>query len=305
MRNLPPLSAIRVFEAAARLENFTAAANELGMTQAAVSYQVKLLEQRLKSPLFFREKGRATLSPLGARLLPSLTQAMDMMESAFASHREEDEGLLTIATTRTFANAWLVWRLGEFQLEHPDLAVRLTTDHRLVDLNGGEADLAIRAGQGSWPGVDAEKLMPIDYTPMCSPAFLRKAEEQLGRPIEHADLVHLPAITPEDEWLDHWLAHVGVRGEGRQRRGGLRLDSQADEAAAVMTGTGFAMLTPFFWKNDIADGRLAQPFPETTQGRFGYWLAMPPARKSVPKISRFRAWLIDKIKDSTCPNSQG
>src|SRR3990167_3948130 len=98
MRQLPPLAAIRAFEAAARHENFTSAANELGMTQAAVSYQVKLLEERLRAPLFTREKGRVRLTALGARLLPTLSGAFDAIDAAFAAHREEDEALLTIAT---------------------------------------------------------------------------------------------------------------------------------------------------------------------------------------------------------------
>ena len=107
MRRLPPMAAVRAFEAAARAENFTAAAAELGMTQAAVSYQVKSLEERLGAPLFVREKGRVRLTPLGARLLPALSNAFDSIEAAFATHREEDDSLLTITTTHTFANTWL------------------------------------------------------------------------------------------------------------------------------------------------------------------------------------------------------
>ena len=137
MRRLPPMAAVRAFEAAARTENFTAAAAELGMTQAAVSYQVKSLEERLGAPLFVREKGRARLTPLGARLLPSLTSAFDTLEAAFASHRQEDESLLTVTTTHTFANTWLAWRLGGFQMEHMDLAVRMTTSNEIVDLQVG------------------------------------------------------------------------------------------------------------------------------------------------------------------------
>ena len=134
MRRLPPLAAIRAFEAAARTENFTAAAAELGMTQAAVSYQVKSLEERLGAPLFVREKGRARLTPLGARLVPALSGAFDAIEAAFASHRQEDESLLTITTTHTFANTWLAWRLGAFQMDHTDLAVRMTTSNEVVRL---------------------------------------------------------------------------------------------------------------------------------------------------------------------------
>src|SRR3989337_4264418 len=126
MRKLPPLTAVRAFEAAARNESFTAAAAELGLTQAAVSYQVKAWEERLGAPLFVRERGRARLTPLGLRLLPTLTQAFDSIEAAFASHKAEDESLLTRTTTSTFANTWLAGRLGGFQMEHADLGVRGT-----------------------------------------------------------------------------------------------------------------------------------------------------------------------------------
>ena len=131
MRRLPPLTAVRAFEAAARTENFTAAAAELGLTQAAVSYQVKALEERLGAALFVRERGRARLTPLGQRLLPTLSQAFDSIEAAFATHQAEDESLLTVTTTHTFANTWLAWRLGGFQMEHPDLAVRMTTSNEV------------------------------------------------------------------------------------------------------------------------------------------------------------------------------
>src|SRR5881394_928879 len=158
MRRLPPLAAVRAFEAAARTENFTAAAAELGMTQAAVSYQVKSLEERLGSPLFVRERGRARLTPLGARLLPSLTSAFDSIEAAFASHQQEDESLLTFTPTHTFANTWLAWRLGAFPMEHPDLAVRMTTSNEVCDLRAGDADVAIRAGSGGWEGLEHHRL---------------------------------------------------------------------------------------------------------------------------------------------------
>src|SRR6476620_5555437 len=181
MRRLPPLAAIRAFEAAARTENFTAAAAELGMTQAAASYQVKSLEERLGAPLFVREKGRARLTPLGQRLLPALSNAFDSIEAAFASHRQEDESLLSITTTHTFANTWLAWRLGAFQMEHPDLAVRMTTSNELCDLRSGDADVAIRAGRGEWEGLEGQRLFESAFTPMTSPECLAEVERKLGR----------------------------------------------------------------------------------------------------------------------------
>src|SRR4051794_3599115 len=157
MRRLPPMAAIRAFEAAARTENFTAAAAELGMTQAAVSYQVKGLEERLGAPLFAREKGRVKLTPLGSRLLPALSSAFDTIEAAFATHREEDESLLTITTTHTFANTWLAWRLGAFPMEHPDLAVRMTTTNELCDLRGGDAAVPVPARTRGSGGVGGHR----------------------------------------------------------------------------------------------------------------------------------------------------
>ena len=298
MRKLPPLSAVRVFEAAARLENFTAAANELGMTQAAVSYQVKLLEQRLGAPLFVREKGRVRLSSLGARLIPSLKEGFDLIERAFAESNEDDEALLTVATTFTFANTWLAWRLGAFQVLHPDLAVRLTTGNALIDLKAGDADVAIRAAAAPREGLDSTELMQVDFSPMCTPSCLRRTEAGLGRPIEPADLPNLPLISPDDDWWDHWFAAAGVEGATRSRTRGLRLDSQADEGHAAMGGQGFVLLTPAFWKNDIADGRLVQPFALTATAGFRYWLVTAPERRSVPKVKRFREWIMAMVAET-------
>ncbi len=295
MRRLPPLAALRAFEAAARLENFTAAAAELGMTQAAVSYQVKSLEDRLGAPLFVRERGRARLTALGGRLLPALSSAFDRIERAFASFSQEDESLLTITTTYTFANTWLAWRLGGFQMEHTDLAVRMTNSNAIVDIRSGEADVAIRAGLGEWPGLETLMLMPIDFTPMASPAFLARVTRELGRPPEPADLPNLPMLTPDDDWWETWLADAGVASEGRPQRRGLRLDSQANEGQAAMGGQGFVLLTPAFWRGDIAVGRLVQPFAQISTRGFAYWLVYPPERRLVPKIKRFREWLIAEM----------
>lgn len=297
MRRLPPLAAVRAFEAAARTENFTAAAAELGMTQAAVSYQVKSLEERLGAALFVRERGRARLTPLGQRLLPKLTQAFDTIETAFASHRAEDEGLLTVTTTHTFANTWLAWRLGGFQMQHPDLAVRMTTSNAVVDLHSGEADVAIRAGLGTWEGLETHKLIDVDFTPMASPACVQKHEVELGRRLEPADLVNLPLIGPHDDWWSLWLRAAGVPPDQHRPRRGIRLDNQANEGHAAMAGQGFALLTPFFWKGDVGSGRLCQLFDLTATAGFAYWLAFPPERRMLPKVKRFREWLLAELAE--------
>ena len=298
MRRLPPLASVRAFEAAARTENFTAAAAELGMTQAAVSYQVKSLEERLGAPLFVRERGRARLTPLGTRLLPALSGAFDAIEAAFASHREEDESLLTITTTHTFANTWLAWRLGAFQMEHPDLAVRMTTSNEVVDLRSGDADIAIRAGRGEWEGVEQHRLFESAFTPMASPHCLAEAEAKLGRPIQPHDMPALNLINPSDSWWQQWFSDNGVPAdESVLNRRGVRLENQANEGHAAMAGQGFALLTPLLWKGDVTDGRLKVLFPDRVSTRgWAYWLVYPNERRMVPKVKRFREWLLEEME---------
>ena len=300
MRRLPPLAAIRAFEAAARTENFTAAAAELGMTQAAVSYQVKSLEERMGAPLFVREKGRVKLTALGTRLLPALSSAFDTIEAAFATHREEDESLLTITTTHTFANTWLAWRLGAFQIAHPELAVRMTTSNELIDLRSGMADVAIRAGRGDWEGLEHHELFKSSFTPMASPECVAELQAKLGRKIEPTDLPGEHLINPSDDWWLQWFADNGIPyDESILRRAGIRLENQANEGHAAMAGQGFALLTPLLWKGDVAAGRLCAPFPERISTRgWAYWLVYPSERRMVPKVKRFREWLLDEMQSA-------
>jgi len=268
------------------------------MTQAAVSYQVKSLEERLGSPLFVREKGRARLTPLGQRLLPALSSAFDSIEAAFASHREEDESLLTITTTHTFANTWLAWRLGAFQMAHPDLAVRMTTSNEVCDLRGGDADVAIRAGNGGWEGLDEIRLFESAFTPMTSPDWLLEVERKIGRKLQPQDVPQEKRINPTDEWWQQWFSDNGVpTDDALLRQAGIRLENQANEGHAAMAGLGFALLTPLLWKGDVAAGRLSVPFPDRVSTRgWAYWLAYPRERRMVPKVKRFREWLVAEMR---------
>jgi LysR family glycine cleavage system transcriptional activator len=290
MRRLPPLAAVRVFEAAARHENFTSAAAELGMTQAAVSYQVKLLEERIGAPLFRREKRRVVLTDAGRRAAAPITRAFDAIDSAFATIRAEDAGVLNVSTTNTFANTWLAWRLGSFQMAHPEMAVRLLTNEAIADFASDEADVAIRSGLGGWDGLVAEEIVPIDFTPMCSPGFL----DRYG-PFTPDDLLDVPQISPHDPWWPFWLREAGVDVPEGPPRPGVRLDSQAHEGHAAMAGQGVAMLTPFFWRNDLAEGRLVRLFDRVSTRGYAYWLVYPEARRGVAKIKRFREWLLAEL----------
>ena len=293
MRRLPPLSAVRVFEAAARHEHFTTAATELGMTQAAVSYQIRSLEERVGVKLFERGKGRVRLTEAGKRLLAPLSDAFDRIDGAFAALRTEDDSQLAISTTMTFANTWLAWRIGGFQMEHPGLAVRLSTSGELVDFARDEFDVAIRAGMGEWPGLHAQKVIGIDFTPMCSPRFLAEwREAHPGRRLEPADLRDLPRVSSNDPWFDQWLSEMGVAAPEHPPRAGVQLDSQTAEGTATMAARGFGMLTPFFWRWDLTEGRLVRPFAHVASRGWAYWLVCPEHRRAVPKIKRFCEWLL-------------
>ena len=290
MRRLPPLAAVRVFECAARHENFTTAAAELGMSQAAVSYQIRQLEDRLGVALFRRERRRVLLTEAGKRAASATTRAFDALDAAFAELRAEDEGLLTISAPQTFANEWLAWRLGGFQMAHPGLAVRLQVDDALVDFATSQADVAIRGGFGRWPGLSADHLVTIEVTPMCSAGFVRRH----GRPTP-AELLDLPLLSPENAEWPLWLAKAGVAVPPGPIRRGVSMASQANDGNGAMAGQGVALLTPFFWRADLAEGRLVRLFDTLASEGRSYYLVAPEHRRGVAKIKRFRDWLLAEI----------
>ena len=293
MRQLPPLPSVRVFEAAARHENFTSAAAELGMTQAAVSYQVKLLEDRLGVPLFLRSKRRVTLSEAGRRAAPLVARAFDTLADAFGSLVAEDESVLAISTTQTFASNWIAPRLGAFQLARPELAVRLNTDNRIVDFAREEVDVAIRStlGKAEWPGLRKHFLFRLHATPIASPEF--RDAHRIERP---ADLLRVPRLTPEDEWWELWLGEAGLSAAHVSRPVGIRFDTQAMEGQAALSGAGVGMLTPLFWRQELAGGRLVQLFDAVSFDGPGYWLVYPEHRRNQPKVRAFRDWILAEVE---------
>lgn len=291
MRKIPPLAAVRVFEAAARHENFTLAARELGMTQAAVSHQIRLIEGHLGQQLFRRERQRVVLTETARRAAADIGKGLDMIEAAFAEMRSDDEATLTISTTPTFANAWLAWRIGRFQMLYPDIAVRLLMQEGLADFSGDGVDVAVRSGHGGWPDLATHHLMDQDFTPMCSPKFLAA---QGGR-IDPADVLRLPLISPQDPSWPCWLQQAGLAQPGTLPLQGLRMDTQANEGHAAMAGQGIAMLTPFFWQQDMSEGRLVQLFPQVSSLGMAYWIVYPDHRRRTRKIRRFCEWLLAEI----------
>jgi LysR family glycine cleavage system transcriptional activator len=290
MRHLPPLPSVRVFEAAARHENFTLAAGELGMTQAAVSYQIRLLEERLGVPLFVRSKRRVTLSEAGRRLAPVVSDAFDRLSEGFSGLVDEDESVLVISTAQTFASNWLSFRLGGFQIARPELAVRLHTSNALTDFASDEVDVAVRMGPGPWPGLRQHFLFCLYSTPLCTPDF--RDRHRLERP---EDLLRVPRLNAHDWWWKQWLDEAGVCLEDESPRQGIRLDSQALEGNAALAGHGVGLLTPLYWRSELAAGRLVQPFELVTVSGPALWLVYPEHKRGRAKIRAFRDWLLGEM----------
>ena len=292
---LPPLASVRVFDAAARHLSFTKAAAELGMTQAAVSYQIKQLEDRVGTPLFRRLTRRLELTETGLQLAPAVNDALGRLAEAFAGIRGEAARVLKITTMHTFASNWLVPRLGRFERLHPDLAVWLDTSVRVVDLIAEEVDVAIRVGHGEWPGLIAERLMPVALTPMTSPALVAGAGGGLEKP---ADLLKLPLFREDDDAWEAWFALAGHPVSPGVARG-ARLDNQQMLGNAVVAGQGVALLNPSFFADDLASGRLVQPFPHRLYSRRSYFLAYPKIRHEQAKIRAFRDWILAEYAAET------
>lgn len=263
------------------------------MTQAAVSYQIRLLEERLGIALFQRSKRRVTLTDAGRRVAPLVTSALDTLEDAFSGLVAEDQSILSISTSQTLAGAWLAPRLGTFQLRHPDLAVRISSENRIVDFSTGEFHAALRVGRGGWPGLKCHFLFRLSFSPICSPEFA--ARHRLERPEQ---LLDLPRLSPNDEWWDEWFRDAGVKEHPGTRMSGLVLDNQMMEANAAFAGIGIAMMTPMFWRSELASGRLVQPFPCIYVTDRSHWLVYPEGRRNQRKIAAFRDWLLAEIEAS-------
>lgn len=301
MRQLPPLAAVRVFEAAARLLHFTRAADELGMTQAAVSYQIKLLEERLGAALFQRTGRGVVLTPVGERIAPLVTAAFNGIDDAFRLVRREAAEVLTVSTSNSVATNWLAARLGGFQLAHPGLAVQLQVQDAYADLERGEADIAIRTVAEPGAGLKADFLMRAACAPFASPAFLARHPTSASP----AELLALPRLSPEDPWWQLWSDQVGGPRLQPPTTRGIRLDSQVLEGNAAIAGHGLAILNPALWRTAVTAGQLVRASPQVAFDRVCYWLVYPHAQRNVPKLRAFRGWVLAEMAADAADNADG
>ncbi|MCC4602640.1 LysR family transcriptional regulator [Xanthomonas campestris pv. badrii] len=278
-----PLNALRAFEAAARHQNLTRAANELCVSQAALSHQIKGLEQQLGTSLFHRLPRGVALTDEGAALAPVLGEAFDRIATTlerFADGRYRE--VLSVGVVGTFATGWLLPRLPAFHAAHPDIELRLSTHNNRVDLAGEGLDLAIRFGDGDWQGQIAHALMEAPFAPVCAPSMARG----LRTP---ADLAQLPLLRSYrlDEW-PQWFRAAGVAEVAAR---GAMFDSSLTLASAAAAGAGVALLPLPMFRQDLDAGRLVCPFPITIDaGR--YWLTRLRSRPESEAGRRLLAWLL-------------
>jgi len=285
---LPSLNGLRAFEAAARHLSFTHAAQELNVTQTAISHQIRRLEEELGIKLFIRQSRALALTPQAAEYLPGIRAAFqDLRTATDRLLRKGDDRVLTISTLTSLAVKWLLPRLSSFQEQHPEIDVRITTSTELVDFRTSNVDAAIRYGQGRWPGLDAEWLMAEHLFPVCSPKLLN-GERALRRPedLEHATLLHTSSTI--DDWR-LWLTAAGLPAHLSQNRG-LTFDLAFMTIQAAIDGLGVAMGHTAYVADDVANGRLVVPF-NVSMPSAGYYFVTPQDRPATPKLNLFRDWL--------------
>ncbi|MEO1191293.1 MAG: transcriptional regulator GcvA [Pseudomonadota bacterium] len=287
MPALPSLTALRAFEAVGRLGSFTAAAEELSVTQAAVSHQVRQLEAQLGQPLLRRTTRKVALTPVGARLLPAATSAFTQLETAVAEVRRGDRQL-AVTTTPGFGARWLAPRLGRFATAHPDWEVTVRHTTRVLDLEREGILAAIRWGDGDWPDLKADLIIDAPLVPMASPEFVEK--ERLETP---ADLARVTLLHDEDqsEWRE-WLLVAGMNPDLALR--GLIFDDENALIQSALQGQGVALLTPSLAGEALESGRLIRPLAGSLAGDSGYYLVYPPSRAADPKLTAFRAFLLSE-----------
>ncbi len=292
---LPTLNGLQMFEAAARHLSFTRAAEELNVTQTAVSHQIRRLEEQLGVRLFVRLNRKLALTREAQDYIPAIRTAFEDLRLATERlRRARADDVLTVSTTMSLAAKWLVPRLGRFQEANPGIDVRISTSMRLVDFRREEIDVAIRFGHGEWPGLRATWLMAEDIFPVCSPGLLAGAKP-LARPEDLARHTLLHVGTRRDEW-QLWLTAAGVPGE-LAARPSLTFDQRLMALQAAMDGLGVALGYQRIVEADLAAGRLVVPFDITAPraGQAGYYVVAPRETADVPRIARFREWLLGAV----------
>lgn len=297
---LPTLSQLHTFEAVSRRKSFTGAADELCLTQSAVSRQIKALEEHLGTPLFRRRHRAIDLTIEGRKLFGAVTRGLDEIAQCVSELRLASETpQITVAASVAFAYYWLMPRLERFSIRHSDIDLRVLATDQQVDLHLGDVDIAVLYGHGRWDGVETHRLFGERVYPVCSPRYLQEHPELL-RPRDCLDqtLLHLEGggnIWGAVDW-QVWLLGQGVIGQPVRR--GISLNSYPMVLQAAETGRGIALGWSYVTDALLADGRLLCPVGEPLETQNSYYIGASVASVSNPAVASFLQWIMEEVSQA-------
>lgn len=292
MIHLPPTQALRTFEVAARLLNFTRTARELNLTQGAVSHQIRELETLVGVRLFDRRARGLALTDAGALYLPFVREALERLRAGGeAVSRTRQENVLTVTMSPNFANKWLVPRLGDFAESHPQIDLRISAARRHVDFAIDGIDLGIRHGTGDWPHLHVTRLCPEWFFPVGSPPYCSEHSVISTDDLTRVRLLH---DQERSKWRE-WLAAFGI-DPTISDQGPIFSDTSLAIDAAV-AGQGVALARSALAALDLKAGRLIRPFGESIPAPFAYWIVCPRAAADNPNIQALREWLLSEAEN--------
>ncbi len=287
-RRLPPLNSIKCFEATGRVLSFTRAAEELNVTQAAVSHQIKVIEDYLGIPLFIRQPRKLVLTEQGKVLLPEVIEAFDKISSAVGALRKQQfNNTVSVRLAPSFAAKWLSPKLKLFWLQYPDIDLRLFHAHPSVEFEREDIDIAVTYGRGDWQGVVAEQLLSLDFFPVCSPTFMGN-----DKPLTEIDNLRYYTLLHDANyqcWND-WLKLAGKETINANK--GTVIDDTNVLIQAAVDGQGVALGSMTFVEDLLESGRLVRPFDITLNNDFAYYVVCPAAHLNNPAVKAFKDWLL-------------
>jgi LysR family glycine cleavage system transcriptional activator len=294
---LPPLTALRTFEAAARHQNFSRAGDELHITHSAISHQMRALERELGVALFHRGGRGVQLTEPGRTLAAAVRGALDRIARGVETVRERRHRALTVSVLPAFATHWLIPRLADFDRRHPDIDINIRASPLLIDFTNEDVDLAVRYGGGQWPGVHAVPLADEEVFPVCSPRFndgrLPKTLGQLAR----SRLLH----TPLQPW-DEWFGALGVESPAPRR--GMTFAETDILLRAAIGGLGIALSRRLLAQPELDAGRLVRPVPQTVRAERSYYIVYSAHIEPSQHLAIFRDWLLEQARPLSMKESQ-
>jgi LysR family glycine cleavage system transcriptional activator len=298
--HIPSLSVLQAFEAAARHLSFTRAAEELNVTQSAISRHIRGLEARLGLRLFRRTKQRIALSEAGEAYLPEVRSCLDRIEAStkqLVTYRR-GAGVLNLATLPTFGTKWLAPRLASFYQRRPGILLNFIIQTEPFDFSGSDIDAAIHFGSLVWPNVVAERLIGEELIPVCSP----KLRSEIGSARAPGKLMKFPLLqlTPLPNAWSEWLLAAGVSSPLSHQ--GPRFEHFSMAIQAAISNFGILLVPHFLVADDIREGRLVIPYPVAIKTNMAYYFIYPHFKSNLPSLRSFRDWILETaaISETEC-----